>query len=175
MDLIQLRALEPSDIDFLYQVENDRDLWHLSHTQQPFSRKLLEQFIRESDRNIYEARQLRLAIELTEPKTLIGFIDLFDFDPKNRRAGVGIVIHKDYQNQSYGSQALKTLIEFAFNVLFLHQLYANISVDNLSSIQLFEKHGFQLIGVKKEWNFNGADYTDEAMYQLISPEKHKFN
>ncbi len=175
MELIKLRALEPGDIDFLYRIENNRDLWHLSHTQQPFSRQILEQYIRDADRDIYEARQLRLAIVIPEPDQLIGFIDLFDFDPKNRRAGVGIIIHKDYQNRSYGNHALKTLIDFAFKILFLHQLYANISVDNLPSIQLFEKNGFQRIGIKKDWNFNGVTYTDEYMYQLIAPEEYKFN
>ena len=175
MDLIRLRALEPEDIDFLYRIENDRDLWHLSHTQQAFSRKILEQYIRDADRDIYEARQLRLAIECTEPVRLIGFIDLFDFDPKNRRAGIGIIIDKKYQKQAYGDQALKTLIDFAFKVLFLHQVYANIAVDNAPSIRLFEKNGFQRTGIKKDWNFDGSQYHDEVLYQLISPENYKFN
>ena len=164
---VRLRALEPGDLDFLYELENDRDLWHLSHTQQPFSKDLLREYIAQADKDIYEVKQFRFAIELIDNQKLIGFIDLFDFDPKNRRAGVGIVIHQRYRQQGLGHEALQLLIDYARNILFLHQLYANISADNLSSIQLFEKNGFRLIGNKKEWNFNGKTYTDELMYQLI--------
>jgi len=168
MNKVRLRALELKDLDFLFEIENDWNLWYLSHTQQPFSRKLLKQYIRDSDRDIYEARQLRLAIETTDNNFLIGFVDLFNFDPKNRRAGVGIVIHKEFQNKTFGTDTLLLLTQYAFNVLFLHQLYANISVDNTPSIHLFEKIGFKRIGIKKDWNFDGKKYKDEVMYQLIN-------
>jgi len=168
MNKVRLRALELKDLDFLFEIENDWNLWYLSHTQQPFSRKLLKQYIRDSDRDIYEARQLRLAIETTDNNFLIGFVDLFNFDPKNKRAGVGIVIHKEFQNKTFGTDTLLLLTQYAFNVLFLHQLYANISVDNTPSIHLFEKIGFKRIGIKKDWNFDGKKYKDEVMYQLIN-------
>ena len=44
------------------------------------------------DRDIYEVKQLRLVICVSENDKAIGFIDLFDFDPKNQRVGIGIVI-----------------------------------------------------------------------------------
>jgi len=166
MSAILIRALEPSDIDFLFEIENDTDLWQVSQTHQPFSAKLLREYIAQADKDIYEVKQFRFAIE--HENNLVGFIDLFDFDPKNRRAGVGIVIHKKYRGNNYAKAALKMLIKYGFDILFLHQLYANISVENTPSIRLFESLGFQLAGVKKEWNFNGTAYTDEALYQLIN-------
>jgi len=168
MSVIKLRALEPKDLDFLYEIENDRDLWHLSHTQQPFSAHLLQAYIKEADKDIFEVRQLRFAIEIIENKLLIGFVDLFDFDPKNKRVGIGIVIHQKYQGLGYGKAALQEIKNYTFNILYLHQIYANISVDNLSSIQLFESQGFILSGIKKDWNFNGKVFTDELLYQLIN-------
>ena len=167
MSKIKLRALEPTDIDFLFEIENDRDLWHLSHTQQPFSGRLLQDYIANADRDIYEAKQFRFAIEVVDNQKLIGFIDLFDFDSKNKRAGVGIVIHRQYRNQSYGKEALQQLIRYAFDVLYLHQLYANIAVDNLPSIRLFEAFGFEQTGNKKDWLFDGTAYKDELLFQLI--------
>ena len=168
MNTIRLRALEPADLDFLSDIENNQTLWHLSHTQQPFSKQLLAQYIREADRDIYEAKQFRFAIETIENQTLIGFIDLFDFDPKNRRAGIGIIIAEKYRQHGYGRIALKTIIEYAFKILYLHQIYANISTDNTASIKLFEQAGFKKTGHKKEWNYNGKKYIDELLYQLIN-------
>jgi len=165
---IRLRALEPNDIDFLYDIENNTDLWHLSHTQQPFSAHLLQQYIDQADQDIYTAKQYRFAIEVADIKQLIGFIDLFDFSPKNKRAGIGIVILKNYRYKGYGKAALKSIIDYAFNILYLHQVYANISVDNLTSQQLFESMGFVLSGTKKDWIFDGQKFVDEKLYQLIS-------
>ena len=69
----------------------------------------------------------------------IGMIDLFDFNPQHKRAGIGIVIHPDFQQKGFASEALSLLIQYAFTHLQLHQLYANILTDNEKSLQLFEK------------------------------------
>ncbi len=169
MSAILLRALEPKDIDFLFELENDQDLWHLSQTQQPFSAHLLGDYIAQADRDIYEAKQFRFAIELSDKQQVVGFIDLFDFDPKNKRAGIGIIIHRKYQGFGFGSAALKLVMDYAFKILYLHQLYANIAIDNLPSIQLFESAGFELVGHKKDWLFDGETFKDELLYQLIKP------
>lgn len=167
--IVRLRALEPGDIDFLYQLENDMDLWYLSHQQQPMSRMLLMKYIQEADKSIYEVGQFRLAIEKTKGGELLGFIDLFDFDPKNKRAGIGIIIkNSEQRNRGYGKAALQQLIKYCFRVLHLHQIYANIAVDNPASIRLFESLGFERSGLKKEWNFDGENYQDEYFYQLIN-------
>ncbi len=164
---IKLRALEPEDIGFLDEIENDWDLWYLGQTQQPFSSRVLRNYIINADRDIYEAKQFRFAIEIVENQKLIGFVDLYDFDPKNRRAGVGIIIHDRYRGRSYGKETLKQLVRYAFEVLYLHQLYAEIMADNPASIRLFESLGFEKTGTLKQWYFNGLDYKDGLFYQLI--------
>ncbi|MEN8805550.1 MAG: GNAT family N-acetyltransferase, partial [Wenyingzhuangia sp.] len=78
---IKLRALELTDIDFLYDIENNDTYWGLSNTQTPFSRYTLEQYIKNAHLDIYEAKQIRFAIESKKGQT-IGMIDLFDFNPQ---------------------------------------------------------------------------------------------
>jgi diamine N-acetyltransferase len=165
---IYLRALEPEDLDFVYQLENDATVWEISQTQTPYSRFLIRQYLDNAQQDIYEAKQLRLAICKNETFEAIGLIDLFDFDPKNKRAGIGILIqHPENRNSGYGKEALELLIAYAKDYLHIHQLFANISVSNLPSINLFTSFGFELIGIKKEWIFNDGNYSDEAFYQLI--------
>ena len=99
----------------------------------------------------------------------VGLIDLFDFDPNNNRAGVGIVISNESMRTSgIGSEALQLIINYAFNQMQLHQLYANIGSKNEISISLFTKFGFQKIGIKKDWNKINNSYEDEILYQLIN-------
>lgn len=79
---IYLRALEPEDLDFIYALENNETVWEVSNTQTPYSRFLIRQYLENAHQDIYEAKQLRLAICLNETGETIGLIDIFDFDPK---------------------------------------------------------------------------------------------
>jgi len=175
---IELRALEPSDIDVLYRWENDAEIWHVSNTYTPYSKYILEKYIENSHLDIYQTRQLRLMIDLRnnesgEVRTL-GTIDLFEFDPYHNRAGVGILIGEKAERQKgYAEMALRSFIDYCFNTLQLHQVYCNISTDNLSSLRLFKKCGFSVSGKKMEWIRTPAFYRDEFMLQLINPSDRK--
>ncbi|WP_024770522.1 GNAT family N-acetyltransferase [Aquimarina macrocephali] len=164
---IYLRALEPEDLDFVYIVENDEQIWEMSSTQTPYSRFLIKEYLENSHKDIYEVKQLRLVICSNDHATL-GLIDLFDFNPTHNRAGVGILIaEKENRGKGYGAEALELIVNYSFAHLHLHQLYANISEDNVTSIKLFENKGFNKVGVKKEWNLVKDIYKDEFLYQLV--------
>jgi len=166
---IYIRALEPNDLEFVYAMENDETIWEVSNTQTPYSRFLVKQYLENAQQDIYEAKQLRLAICQDQDFPALGLIDLFDFDPKNNRAGVGIVIQEnENRKQNIGSEALELLIRYSFQHLNLHQLYANIGTENSASIALFTKFGFQKIGTKKDWTVINGVYKDEAVFQLIN-------
>ena len=165
---INLRALEPEDLSFLFQIENNESFWEISHTQTPFSKFILKQYLENAHLDIYEAKQLRLIIEDKTNQQPLGMIDLFDFNPQHKRAGIGILIHPDFQQNGFASEALSLLIIYCFTHLQLHQLYANITDDNKNSIHLFTKHQFKEIGVKKDWIVSNNTYKNEILFQLIN-------
>ena len=82
---IRLRAIEPEDLDILYEIENDRELWDVGATNVPYSRYSLHNYIATQTSDIYADRQLRLMIENEEGQT-VGIADLMNFDPRHRRA-----------------------------------------------------------------------------------------
>ncbi|WP_298533471.1 GNAT family protein [uncultured Algibacter sp.] len=165
---IYLRALEPEDLDFIHAVENDESIWEISFTQTPYSKFLIKQYLENAHKDIYEVKQLRLVISGTDHTTL-GLIDLFDFDFKNRRAGVGILV-KEPNNRlkGFGNEALELLIDYSFTHLDLHQLYCNISENNEASIKLFSNQGFKKIGLKKDWVYVNGAFKNEYLFQLIN-------
>jgi diamine N-acetyltransferase len=165
---ITLRALEPEDLEFLYTIENNESFWEVSHTQTPFSKYVLKQYLENSHLDIFEVKQLRLLIEEKSTNKPIGMIDLFDFNPQHKRAGIGILIHPDFQKKGLASEALKLMISYAFSHLQLHQLYANISIDNSKSLSLFTRHEFVKIGEKKDWIFSDGKFKNEILVQLIN-------
>lgn len=168
-ETIFLRALEPEDLDFIYEVENNESVWEISNTQTPYSRYLIKQYLENAHQDIYEAKQLRLAICRYEDCEPVGLVDLFEFDPKNNRAGVGIMIqHTEHRNSGIGTETLNLLIQYSFRHLNLHQLFANIDSANEPSLKLFAKFGFKEIGTKKQWNLVDGQYRNETMFQLIN-------
>ena len=168
---IYLRALEPNDLEFVYAMENDQSIWEVSNTQTPYSRFLVKQYLENAHQDIYEAKQLRLAICQDEDFPALGLIDLFDFDPKNNRAGIGIVIQgTENRKQNIGTEALELFIRDSFYYLNLPHFLANNEPKNEASIGLFTKFGFQIIGTKKDWNLVNGVYQDEALFQLINQQ-----
>jgi len=167
-DKCYLRALEMDDLNFLYQLENDSSIWEISGTVTPYSKHVLRKYLENAHRDIYDVKQLRLVICQSDGNT-IGLIDLFDFDPKNHRAGIGIVIlNSDQRNHGVGSEALNLLIDYAFSSLDVRQLYANVSITNAASVHLFEKLGFIAAGIKKDWIFSEGKFIDEILFQKIN-------
>jgi diamine N-acetyltransferase len=168
---VWLRAVEPEDLEFLYECENNPDIWHLSNTLSPYSRFVLKQYIVDSQNDIYTNKQLRLIIcPVFEPQKPVGAIDLYDIDAYHMRAGIGIVIHSATERQKgYARQALWLLVDYCFKHLHLHQLHCTTTPGNLASIRLFTQAGFVECGRKKDWLYNGSNFCDELMLQLIRP------
>ncbi len=166
---VLLRAPEPEDVDILYQWENDTRIWHLSNTVAPFSRFVLEQYVMNSHEDIYKTRQLRLMIVSTEHHKTVGTVDLFDFDPTHRRAGIGLMIAEQERRKGFASEALELLIDYCFATLMLHQVYCNITPENKASLELFQKKGFEIVGSKKEWLLINNRWHHELLLQLINP------
>ena len=164
---LQLRALEPSDLDFLYALENDRALWTVSNTLVPFSAYTLKDYIAHSGQDIYTAKQQRFVLSNAE-KTPLGCIDLYDFDPQHHRAGIGLVIDKAHRQKGYATIALELIEAVAFDQLQLHQLYVGVGEDNPASIRLFQSAGYRQCGRKKDWNFYRNAYHDELIFQKIA-------
>ena len=164
-----LRALEPDDLDFLFALENDPDLWAASDIlPAPISRHTLREYLRHSAVSLAEAGQMRLIIS-SETGQAVGTLDLYDYSALHQRAGVGITVLKSERRQGYAHGALMQLLPYARESLRLHQLYCTIATGNQGSINLFKKVGFREIGVRQEWlrDTTYLGWIDAVEMQLI--------
>ena len=165
---ITLRAVEPQDLEFLYQCENNMPLWAYGTNKEPVSYFSLKEYINTCGKGIYENKQLRLIIVLNKNGAPVGTVDLYDFDYFNSRAGVGIYVVQEYQNRGIGTETLQLLNEYAFNFLNMHQLYAFVSADNEKSAKTFIKAGFALTATLQEWQKNGKTFSDVNIFTKIN-------
>ncbi|MGB5981723.1 MAG: GNAT family N-acetyltransferase [Nonlabens sp.] len=167
-DICSLRAVDVDDTDFIYELENNPAIWEFGHTLTPYSKFTIREYLENTHRDIYEVKQLRLAI-CNAHHEIKGVIDLYDFDPYHKRAGVGIVISQESDRaRGLATAALELMVAYAFNHLRLHQLYAGIAEDNHASRKLFEKLRFRESGIKKDWIATQKSYKNEYLYQRIN-------
>ncbi len=163
--IVTLRAVEPEDLDILLEWENDSALWHLGDTIRPYSRYEMKKYIEGADTDITISRQQRYMIVENETGRTAGAVDLFDYDPVHRRAGVGILVYENSdKGKGLGSAALELLIGHCKNILGLHTLYCDILSGNEAAKKAFVKNGFEICGVKKEWRLIEGEWKDEEMY-----------
>ena len=159
-----LRALEPEDIEVLFAVENDASLTPFSSHNGPYSKFMLRRYLEQQHQSIYEQQQQRLVIA-SAIHNVLGLIDLFDFEPKSRRAGVGIVVLKAHRNKGIATKALSLLEEYVIKHYAMHMLHADVLCANPASCRLFEKRKFTAIGIKKDWYYFEQKFHDVTCYQ----------
>lgn len=170
-DRIELRAPEPEDLEVFYKWENDTELWKYGSTLAPYSRYELKQYLSDRTRDIYQTSQLRFMIRDKAADTTAGIIDLYDFDPHHRRAGIGILIDREFRRVHRASMAVGLLCEYAFSLLHIHQLFAHVPVSNFSSMALFEKSGFVRTGILKDWICTPDGYADICVMQKLASKQ----
>ena len=161
-----LSAMEPEDLDMLYRIENDTQLWDVGSTNVPYSRYTLHDFIAHSSNDIYADRQVRLIVEDGQGNAL-GLVDLMNYDPSHNRAEVGIVIMQPARHQGYGRAAMEALHHYASSILHLHQIYAIVAATGVDTRSLFCNIGYQETAVMPDWLFDGHEYLDAVMLQKI--------
>lgn len=131
-------------------------MWADSDTHNPLSRHDLHQYIENTTGDIYRDGQLRLIIEESQLSTkVVGCIDLFDFDARNRKAAIGMYIAPDARGKGVGKQAVQLLLAYAFDFLHLRMVYAIISVHNIACSHIYEQMGFTPSSPLANWTLEG--------------------
>ena len=164
--MIALRKIEPTDLPFLYQWENDASAWADGANNNPLSQQDLRDYISSTTGDIYKDGQLRLVIQsvseavctLSAQRSVspqdgltIGCVDLFDFDPRNRRAALGMYIAPEHRGKGVGREALAQIEAYAFDFLHLRCLYAVIAQNNTACSAIFEHAGYIPSSPLKNW------------------------
>ena len=168
---IRLRAIEPEDLDLLYSWENNPQLWAVGNTRHPYSRFLLKQYILESHNDIYQTHQLRLMMVSVASGETVGTVDLFDFDIHHSRIALGLFVDTTWQGKGYAKAALQLVEEYVFDFLKINQLYCHISETNTASRRMFEKEGYEVNGVLKNWIKSVDGFENIIVFQQFRKEK----
>jgi RimJ/RimL family protein N-acetyltransferase len=164
----RLRAIEREDIPTFVKWFNDPEMRQYLNIYLPMSTAEEEKWF---EAYLKDDRQRIFAIE-TKEGVHIGNIGLHNLDWKNRKAGLGIVIgEREYWGQGYGSDAIITLLDFAFHEMNLHRIYLSVFDFNQRALQCYKRCGFREEGVAREDLFHQGKYHHQILMAIL---RHEF-
>ena len=162
-----LRALEIEDMEFLRAMINDGEMEHnVIGWSFPVSKYEQQKWY---ENTIQNKNNIRFIIE-AEGKS-IGLATLTNIDWKNRKASHGIKLFSDdIKGKGYGTDAVRTIMKYAFEELQLNRLYGSILEYNTASRRLYEKCGWTEEGIERKSIFKYNKYHDEIILGVLKED-----
>ncbi len=102
----------------------------------------------------------------------VGVCGLTDIDMVNRTAEFSLYIDPHKQGHSYGTEALKELIWYGFQVLNLNHIFGETFEGN-PAISMFEKLGFKKDGTRRSFYYREGEYVNAHLYSILRSEYQK--
>ncbi len=160
-----LRKLEEKDIDDLIESGNDYDVHYNTFflMKYPFGKKEAIEVINE-DKN--SKNMERFGIELLENKKLIGIIDLYNINLKNKKLKWGCWIGKKYRRKGYADEATKKIIKYAFEKYAVDEIIATTLISNEASMNMLLKNNFVKGKILKNDRLLDGKYVDSVQFVL---------
>lgn len=106
------------------------------------------------------------------PSTIIGTICLYEISSIYKRCEIGYKFASRFHRNGYALESLLKATSVAFYELGLHRIGAHVQEDNIASIRLLEKIGFQKEGVCRHHLCIKGQWTDHLQFSLLPSDLH---
>ena len=163
---MRLRQLRHKDMQTMAQLVTEQVVRYLVHVPYPYEIEDARRFINKSRRNFQLKKEQTFAIEFVG--NLVGVISLQKIDRVNKNAQISYWIGKSYWNLGIATESINLLIHYAFCVLRLHKVYANVLNSNRASRRVLEKNGLKKEGVLKHSLYKGDKFHDVVLYYKLN-------
>lgn len=169
---VVLSQVTTSDLDFICQLECDEDLWYFEEPEEKREEDVRQDYLERMETSD-EPSNYDFVITLLEDNTPIGLAQIWSYVEERKSWEVGFAILPEYGRKGYGSEAVRLLLQFAFEKLDAHKVVGMCNSKNVRSASLMERIGMRKEGVFKEELFWQEKWTDQYFYSIL--EKEFFN
>ncbi len=169
--LVRLRAHAPSDLDAAFRWINDTEVTRTLVARYPMSAQAGAAWLEQVSAGDARHRDdVGFAIDTLEGR-YIGNCDILRVSWENRTAEVGIMIgEKDCWDKGYGSDAMRTMLRFAFGEMNLHRIELWVLDFNARAIAAYRKCGFVEEGRRRSAWFSEGGYHDSVVMGILREE-----
>ncbi|MGH9929395.1 MAG: GNAT family N-acetyltransferase [Pyrinomonadaceae bacterium] len=172
---LSLRRISAEDVDDFYAVYSNPEVMRYWSTPPLANREAASKLISEIQEGFKRRELLKWGIALRTGDKLIGSVTLFHPDFTHRRAEIGYALGRAYWGVGYMQETLKAVLNYAFEVLNLHRIEADVDPRNGASVRTLERLGFQREGYLRErWQVNG-EIQDAFFFGLLRPDWETVN
>lgn len=163
---LQLKNISAEDRDFILKQFSTDAVNEYLYDAEPFQNlqeadELIEYFTRPEPRTLH-----RWILVLKESGEKIGTCGFHNWNRENSRTEIGYDMQPEFWGLGYMSEALRAILTFAKDEMKVTRIDAHIYPDNLGSVKLAERHGFQFGGETSVFVFRGKEYL-HRIYSLI--------
>lgn len=165
-NVIFLRKLEIDDLDRTWHWLHCPDVYRKIGVQVPFSKTEQQQWFRQMET---ANDKLVFAVCLRETAEHIGNVSLDTIDWRHRNARLSAFLgDAETRGKGYGSDAIRTLVAYAFQFLNLHKVWCKTDADDHRLLRLYEKIGFRSEGLLLEHEYRGGTYIDKRVFAIVN-------
>lgn len=169
-DKVLLRGIELDDAEILRQMINDEEIEKMTMGYSfPVS---YHQQVKWIENLPNEKNTFRAIIDVNG--VAIGTIILSDIDTRSGCAEIHIKLaNSSERGKGYGTDAVSSLLQYAFDELRLNCVYCKVKEDNIASQKMFEKCGFVKEGRLRSRVYRNGRYYDFYEYSILKSEYNK--
>lgn len=115
-------------------------------------------------------RNYTLAVVLKAEDRLIGGCGVHESNPENREGWIGYCLNRSFWRKGYATETARTMLDFGFNQLNLHRIFATCDPANIASTHILEKIGMQREGHLREHKSSKEKWRDSFLYAILEHE-----
>lgn len=169
---LKLRDIVQSDLEDLMETYNNLNIVQYLHlSPYPLTREETLDFISEFNEQTKQQPRTDYNLGIEFNGKVIGLVQLLDMDDFQGTALLGYSINEAYWRQGITTEAVKRVIDFAFEELDLRRIDCEVAVEDIPSSNFAEKLGFCLEGTRKQYRKmkSTGKIHDVHIYGLINP------
>jgi ribosomal-protein-alanine N-acetyltransferase len=165
---LSLRRVNQDDVNEIFVLRSDEKI--MKFIPRPLAKTLEDalEHIATIDAKIDQNEGINWGITLKNSSKIIGIIGHYRIQTDNYRAEVGYILHPDYHNCGYISEAVKKVVSYGFNEMQLHSIEAVIDPNNAASEKVLQKCGFTKEAHFIENQFYDGRFLDTVIYSLLN-------
>ncbi len=166
-----LRAVEKSDLKFLHELINDPKNRQFLSVFRPMSMMDEEEYVERAHKNAVEGKEFSFMICDKKYKKPVGNCGIFRIKNIAKNGEIGITLLKKYQNKGYGTDAIRTLLEFGFESLNMHLIQISALSSNERAVHVYkDKVGFRYDATLRERIYKNGKYVDHVILSMTKKE-----
>ncbi|GCF12364.1 N-acetyltransferase [Haloarcula mannanilytica] len=165
-ETVALRTIEDEDVPFLQETVNDPAVRHGLSASQPMTEQAEREWL-ESETGL-ESENVHLLVCVDGER--VGTVGLMAVTTQPGNAEIGYFLSPEAWGNGYATDAVRTVVDYAFQARRLHRVYAKVLAGNDGSQRVLEKAGFEREGTLRDHWFRDGRHEDVYLYGLLADE-----